>query len=270
MNEDIKIVVVTHKRSKMPDDSMYLPLFVGAANKMEEELINIDYERDDTGDNISSLNPFFGTQTGLYWIWKNTDYEYKGLVHYRRFFVGMTRNKNDLVRSAINHEEIMPILGEYSVFVPKKRIYFVETLFSHYAHTHSEDHLRITRRIIEQDSPEYLETYDRVMNRTWGYMFNMMILRKDLMDDYCEWLFRILFQIKEIVDTSKMSEFEMRFCGRISELLFNVWLEKKLEIGVIDRSEIYELSYIEDVNWRYKVKAFFLAKFFNRKYGRSS
>lgn len=138
MSEHIKIIVATHKESEMPVDDMYLPLHVGAVGKMNSDGTPIDfgYVRDDTGDNISAKNSNFGTQTGLYWAWKNLNAEYKGLVHYRRFFVGSKKNKDNMLESVITYDEIKPMLGQYKIFVPQKRWYIIETLYSHYAHTH--------------------------------------------------------------------------------------------------------------------------------------
>lgn len=272
MSSDIKIIVASHKKSEMPEDEMYLPLHVGAAEMKNSDGTSVDlgYIRDDSGDNISAKNSYFGTQTGLYWAWKNLDAEYKGLVHYRRFFVGEKPDKKDMVGSVITYEQIKPMLGKYKIFVPQKRHYYIETLYSHYAHTHDEEHFKIVRRIIEKDCPKYLLAYDKVLNRRWGYMFNMMILQKDLMDDYCSWLFNILFQVFEQVDTSNMSAFDSRFCGRISEILLDVWIENKIETGKVDKTEIKELPYIENVNWNFKIKAFLSAKFLHKKYVTSS
>jgi hypothetical protein len=272
MSDKIKIVVCTHKKSAIPKETMYLPLHVGAAGKKNADGSPLDfgYKRDDTGDNISARNCNFGTQTGLYWAWKNLDAEYKGLVHYRRYFVGKNYNKKDMIVSVITYNEIEPMLSEFKVFVPEKRHYFIESLYSHYAHTHDAKHFEIVSEIIKKDCPEYLTVYNHVMKRTWGYMFNMMILRTDLMDDYCSWLFNILFQAVDRIDKTNLSAFDSRFCGRISEILFDVWLEKKIETGVVKKSEIKELPYMENVNWSYKMKVFLSAKFLHKKYGASS
>lgn len=272
MSEDIKIVVATHKKYEMPKDDMYIPLHVGAEGKVDKDGKPLDfgYVRDDTGDNISARNANFGTQTGLYWLWKNVDAEYKGLVHYRRYFVGHKPNKDDMIGSVITHEQITPMLGKYKIFVPKKRHYYIESLYSHYAHTHDENHFKIVESIIRKDCPDYLNAYNKVLKRSWGYMFNMMILQRELMDDYCSWLFNILFQAFSQVDTTNMSAFESRFCGRVSEILFDVWIEKKIEEGTVKQSEVKELPYMEDVNWNYKIKAFLSAKFLHKKYGASS
>ena len=272
MLNDITIIVATHKKSPMPDGEMYLPLHVGAATKYNEDgsVVDFGYTRDDTGENISTRNPNFGTQTGLYWVWKNLDSDYKGLVHYRRYFAGKKADKKNMIGSVISYDEIKPMLETYKVFVPKKRWYVIETIYSHYSHTLDKSHLDICREIIKEKSPSYIEAYDKVLNRRWGYMFNMMILKKELMDDYCSWLFDILFEIYERVDKTGMTAFECRFCGRVSEILFDVWLENKIETGMVSRSQIKELPYMEDVNWGFKIKTFLMAKFFHKKYGVSS
>ena len=64
----VQIIIATHKKYRMPDDEMYVPVQVGAEGKYD-----LGYTRDNTGDNISSLNPQFCELTGLYWAWKNLD-----------------------------------------------------------------------------------------------------------------------------------------------------------------------------------------------------
>ena len=79
--KDIKIIVATHKPYEMPIDKMYMPIHVGAEGKD-----NIGFQRDDCGINISDKNYSFCELTGLYWAWKNIEFDYLGLVHYRRHF----------------------------------------------------------------------------------------------------------------------------------------------------------------------------------------
>lgn len=268
--KNIKIIVATHKKADMPKDKVYLSLLVGASLRKKEDgsVEDFGYERDDNGENISIKNDIFGTQTALYWAWKNLDADYIGLVHYRRYFV-MKKGKN-MIESAIKYDELEPMTAKYKVFVPKKRHYYIETLSSHYAHTLSEQHFPIVEKIIERECPEYLPSFRKVMNRRWGYMFNLMILRKDLFDDYCSWLFNILFKAEKKISKKNMTAFEKRFGGRISEILFDVWLENKIETNVITKDEIKELPYMENVNWPFKIKTFLMAKFFHKKYNKSS
>lgn len=78
---DIKILVAAHKKYWMPDDSVYLPIQVGAALHSA-----LGYVPDNTGYNISDKNPNYCELTALYWAWKNLECEYIGLCHYRRYF----------------------------------------------------------------------------------------------------------------------------------------------------------------------------------------
>lgn len=57
-----------------------------------------------------------------------------------------------------------------------------------------------------------------------GYFYNMLICNKKLYDDYCEWLFDILFKLEDKTDLSTMSSYNQRMYGFISERLLNVWV----------------------------------------------
>jgi hypothetical protein len=102
-------------------------------------------------------------------------------------------------------------------------------------------------------------------------MFNMMIMKKELVDDYCSWLFPILFEMSEKLETyaadNGLSAFENRFPGRVSERLFNVWLQYQIDKGVIKKNEIKDLPfmYMENINIFNKGVTFLKAKFLKKK-----
>ena len=156
------------------------------------------------------------------------------------------------------------MLGSSAILLPKKRHYVIETLASHYGHTHDPAHLEKTRQVLAQQCPEYLAAYDVVLQRRSAHMFNMFLMRRDLADSYCEWLFSVLFALEKEIDMQGMTAFEARLCGRISELLLDVWIEKNhlpyKEIGYI---------HMEPVHWGKKILSFLKAKFGNKKYGSS-
>ena len=257
---DIKILVAAHKTYRMPEDDIFMPVHVGAAGKE-----SIGYQRDDEGENISLKNPYFCELTGLYWMWKNCNNEYNGLVHYRRYFA--TRKHvagNNPFDKIIKRAELEKVLENTDIIVPKKRHYFIETLYSHYAHTHYASHLDITRDILNKKCSEYLPAFDKVMKRSWGYMFNMMIMKRNRLNEYCEWLFPILFELEEKVDVSEYDAFQARLFGRVSELLLNVWL-------VHNKYPFKEQPTItmEKLDWNRKAKSFLRAKFSGKKYDKS-
>ena len=218
---DIKIIVATHKKYWMPNDSMYLPLHVGAEGKE-----SIGYTPDNTGDNISGKNANYCELTGLYWAWKNLKADYIGLAHYRRHFSNGKRfgDKKDKVISQV---ELEKYLSEADILLPKPRNYWIETNYSQYAHAHHAIDLDTTRAIIQEKYPEYIKAYDESMKRTTGHRFNMFIMKKDKFDEYCEWLFDILFELENRLDISSYNKNDARVFGFVSERLLDIWLETK-------------------------------------------
>lgn len=255
---NIKIIVATHKPYRMPEDDIYLPLYVGKAGKPD-----IGFQGDDTGDNISEKNPYFCELTGIYWGWKNLDADYVGLAHYRRHFSVKTIRK-DKYASILTGQQLEKLLNETDVILPKRRNYYIETIYSHYAHTLDGSHLDKTRAIIEKRCPEYLAAFDKVMNSKGAHMFNMFIMKKELMNRYCQWLFDVLFELDKEIDTSGMTPFDARICARVAEMLLDVWIEK-------NNIKYKEVRYIhmEPINWGKKIAGFIKAKLFGKKYSKS-
>ena len=271
-----KIIIAAHKQYRMPEDPLYLPVQVGAACNKDENgnPIDLGFARDDGGENISAKNPHFCELTGLYWAWKNLEADHLGLSHYRRYFGSLQPKKTkDLYENVLKKEEAEELFRTYRVLVPKKRNYYIETLYSHYAHTHYAEHLDETRRIIAEACPEYLGAFDRVMKQRSGHMFNMCVMERDLMDSYCSWVFDILFRLEAALkgEEAELSFYQGRFYGRVSEIIFNVWLQYQLETGVLKENDICELPclYTEKVNWLKKGTAFLSAKFLHKRYENS-
>lgn len=262
---DIKVIVAAHKKCWMPQDELYLPLHVGHAIAQE----SIGFPGDDTGDNISAKNASYCELTGIYWAWKNLKADYIGLVHYRRFLSGETltlliRMLSDKRKAILTRKRAEELLSTVDVLLPKKRRYYIETLYSHYEHTHDGQHLEWTGEIIAQKCPEYEESFRRMLNRKGAHMFNMFIMKEDLFHAYCSWLFPILEELDGRIDTSKMTPYEARYVGRISELLLDVWLDQ-------NHVSYREVPWIQlgKENWPKKIRSFLAAKFRNRKYGQS-
>lgn len=255
---NIKVLIATTKEYRFPEDPMYMPIQGGSV--MHDHIPGMT--SDDTGDNISNKNKSFCELTGLYWGWKNLECDYMGLCHYRRHFG--SNNFIKLLGSKWNriltNTEAENILSKYPVILPKKRVYAIESLYSHYGHTHNAVDLKLTRTILEEKYPEYLYVYDCMMKKTSAHMFNMYIMRKDLSDAYCKWLFDILEEVERRLDVSKYSDHDKRVFGRISELLLDVWIAK----NGIEYAEL-PIVFIESQHWLRKIFGFIKAKYFSNK-----
>jgi len=53
----------------------------------------------------------------------------------------------------------------------------------------------------------------------------MFAMPVHLFEQYCEWIFAILFMLENEIDTSSYDPYQKRTFGFLAERLFNVWLE---------------------------------------------
>ena len=265
---DIKVLVAAHKPCRLPEDPMYVPIQVGAAGRQPIDGIVL---RDDAGDEISEKNPYYCELTGHYYAWKNLSADAIGLVHYRRFLSVAPWIKRffcrDRMKLVLNSKQAEKLLMKYDAIVPARRQYFIESLYSHYLHTIGVDHLVMAREIIANICPEYIPYVDEAYSNTWGYMFNMMILKKEWYDSYMSFLFPVLFKLEERIDTDVLSDFHKRLYGRVSEVLFNAWVLKAKREGMRVRQVAY--MPLDPENWFKKGSAFLMAKFAHKKYEES-
>ena len=228
---EIKIVVAVHKPYWVPDEPLYLPVQVGAFGKQ-----SIGFRRDDEGQNISGKNANYCELTGLYWAWKNLDANYLGLVHYRRYFgKGWIGDKK---RRILHMTDIKDILTKTEVILPKQRHYWIETNYSQYIHAHHSEDLAFTRDIIHERCPDYLAAFDYVMSKRRGHRFNMFVMKKEIMEEYCNWLFDILFELEKRLDISTYNRNDQRVFGFVGERLLDVWI-KTNHVSYKDQNYIF-------------------------------
>ena len=172
----IIVAVATHKPYKMPDEPIYLPLHVGA--ELHPDVLP-DMQGDNTGDNISALNASYSELTGLYWLWKNCDAQYKGLVHYRRLLGSADKSKQhqkDPYEKLVDGPELLTLLSSKDAVLAKQRNYYIETVYDHYSHTLDGSQLDKMRSILSERCPEYLPAWDGLMKSTRVHVFNMFVM----------------------------------------------------------------------------------------------
>lgn len=264
VQRDICVAVATHKLYRMPDDPAYLPVQVGVSLHPD---VDLGFQRDNEGDNISSLNDSYSELTALYWVWKNVDARAKGLVHYRRLLGSsdsVRRRAKDPFGRIATGDELSHLVDAYGVVLPRKRQYVIETVYDHYAHTFDAAHLDACRDVLTEMCPEYVPAWNRHMSSRSAHICNMFVMRNDLFDAYCSWLFPLLKELTGRIDIAGMTSFEVRWPGRVAERLLDPWLElnsvKPVELPVVTP---------EPVDWVAKGKGFLAAKFLGRKYGNS-
>lgn len=251
------IVVATHKKYRMPTDNIYYPVHVGAKGKE-----SIGYQRDDIGDNISEKNSCYCELTGLYWAWKNIDYDCLGLAHYRRHF-SLKKKGNNPFDSILNSDELESLLRDNDILLPKKRMYYIETLESHFNHirvTIDED-LDVLRKAISEIDASYVSAFERCITRRGGHMFNMFIMKKEYADTYCKWLFDVLSVVEKKVNLStEIHPSRKRIIGYLAEFMLDIWIDK----NKIPYKEINTI-FMEKENEVRKIYKFFIRKYRRNK-----
>lgn len=260
---DVKILVSTHKWFEMPkDQQLYMPIQVGC-DEVEERF---GFQGDNTGENISYKHRFYSDLSSVYWGWKNLNSEYMGSCHYRRYFVSHYRKKEngELFKYILSQEEVESLLKQCPVIVARKRNYYIETIESHYRHTHNGEDFDTLRAVIKENSPEYLNSFERVAGSRSAHIFNMFIMRRDYLDSFCSFMFPILFEVERRTDFSNRNEFESRVCGYLAEFLLDTWIIKN---GIPYKENKIEVLGGEKM--LKKAVAFLCAKYFGKKYKKS-
>lgn len=213
------IYIAAHKDFQVPKIENYVPLQVGAEGKK-----SLGFLQDNTGNNISIKNPNFCELTGLYWIWKNTEDEYKGLVHYRRYF-GKS-NLSNSIRDFYTYDEMVSMLNNADIILPYVEHFKQNAKNEILINCCTPEIFDQLRNIIDKNCPDYLKSFDDFFSDNKSTLFNMLFCKNELFDEYCEWLFNILFKLENYVDLDQLNSYQKRLYGFLSERLLNVWVKQ--------------------------------------------
>lgn len=245
----IQIFISAHKSCVLPSSKLYVPVQVGAANAATrlEGMVP-----DDSGDNISILNSSFSELTALYWAWRNTESDYVGACHYRRYFCFDGLNhidpKNDhmqiesdrLCEASIdeygidNEELIRQVACSYDAIVPEEwDVGKTETPQG--VKTSVREHMKgyglikdsafdLLERIVNERFPEYAtDFHDYLYGRTYlGY--SCFIMRRELFDLMCAFEFDVLLEFANVYVDSDRTATQVRLGGFLGEILFSTFI----------------------------------------------
>lgn len=220
--KQIKIMIAAHKEFMVPANPIYEPIWLGDSKKN-----SWNYLEDKQEPSISFLNPMINECTGLFWMWKHIDCDYIGLVHYRRYFLNDAREGYD---NLLGERQIKTILTAYDVitaplhFIPfsvenQLKVTLEADVF--------ETGYRVVRDKLLKKQSEYADVFEVVMKGHSLFPCNMFVTRKELFDQYCEWLFSIIIDAAMEMDVSQCDNYSKRVIGFFAERLLTVWLLKQ-------------------------------------------
>jgi hypothetical protein len=152
------------------------------------------YSHDDTDDNISSMNYWFGQTTGIYWVYKNSNEDYVGLCTYRIFW-----NQDEL--SLIDIDEntlIIPKAVPVTTYVSHGKPNYTHSVLSHLVFCHGMAPISLLYGLSKiYDTPITAEMIDDLKYQDRMHPFSMFITSKKINNKICEILFDILFKFHE-------------------------------------------------------------------------
>ena len=227
----------------------YIPVGLYRDNFSKEWL------RDNTGDNISKKNPFYGEYTFYYWYWKNLlQYKKKedwvGFCHYREYWGNNKKIKtNDLKKLVL--QEVQPEWSGYEtiigrpIFVGGTKIMKVlkygkmailknpKAIFSKRGRTikwqfdmfHGINNLDKAIDLLPIEDREEFRKFTRTQNSfSRG---NMFITRSSrIINDYFSYIFNWLNKCEEIFGFNLVGHGKIRIYTFLAERFLPFWFQK--------------------------------------------
>ena len=198
-----------------------VPIQVGAADSE----INISELRDDEGVNISYKNGNYSELTGLYWIWKNILCEAKTSAENSNIYYGLAQYRRIL---HLDDEELLKIAdNDVDVVLPYPLPYEPDINSHHERYIREADWTALLAALGELQ-PDYADYFPTVLGQRYLYNYNVILAKKAILKDYCEWLFPVLERIEDL-SQPKGSERSDRYIGYMGETLETLYFMKNAD-----------------------------------------
>lgn len=261
--EKVVIGIAYHKQANFYTEAPYVAIQVGAFNKED-----LGIQKDSDGDNISQMNPYCSEMSATYWLWKNTEAEYKGLFHYRRFMsfkpesaikkiprwslFYLSKLLSPVIKDAryslhafnmnyIGEEKVSQELKDFGVSLKNdiekygKDGYALGPIRRSTRRIGSQLqgaiglwHYEYARQLIQKEHPQFYKYYERALNSSSSYSFNMLIVKNSLFDEYCSIMFDILTKyhnhMNEGMQPGYINQAMLRDSGYVAEVITDAFI----------------------------------------------
>ncbi|MBP5352236.1 MAG: DUF4422 domain-containing protein [Alphaproteobacteria bacterium] len=250
----------------------------GSASQKDLKWLKNNTIGDNVGDNISNLNRFLNEMTVVYWAWKNQktigNPDFIGLTHYRRHFilddadnysdkqwlpessVYVYEKINDKYKNLVGDpDKLTNLLKKYDIICSHK--YDANNLNDGHTYKSCKERFIVVSKskgiwydkmsnIIKKDFPEYKEELDYLNKHASHYLCNMFIMRKDVFDQYCRFVFHILLKLFEEFKKEKHADvWSSRALGFLAEFLTSIFIQKYKKTHKAKVKELC-LTYLKD------------------------
>jgi len=208
-SHSLRVYVTRSIFDKPLKDFFYLAgyeCFIQAGTDISERRLEGCTVFDNEGDNISGRNKQFCELTALYRLWKGASEDVIGLVHYRRHFV-LPKGWEACFEKA---DVILPV-----------PLFVYPSLKENYVSRHTLKTWNLMMEALAGMHGSMLESArDFFENNGFYSPCNMFIMKREILNDFCEWLFPVLFYVSdragELTDA-----YQNRYPGFLSERLLS-------------------------------------------------
>lgn len=238
MNTDL-ILNIFYQPPKMLEDlikhntDLYVPINSGnlaVPTKSDFAKKYIHFE-DEMKYNIAHLNPKLNEMTAIYAYWKNlmNDADYIGFNHYRRLF--RIEDLSDISEYDVIDSKPIQMLFNMSYFTgsPIKSIVSTD-IKSGYAICHKIEDWNKMEELLKK-TPYYVEFECWSNQNCLTSPCNMFIMKKKIFEEYCEFIFPILFELEKQVDLTGYDNYQKRQLSFLAERLTSLFLYVKRQQG---------------------------------------
>ena len=224
--------------------NLYIPINCGnlkGTNDWCDKHLN--YETD-FKDNIAHLNPKLNEMTSIWCYWKNLmkDADYIGFQHYRRFF--NQADFLDIEQYDFIDAKPIPMVFNMSYFTGSPIPNFVPTdVKNGYAICHKIEDWNKMETLLKK-TPYYVFFEDWKNQNSLSSPCNLFIMKKKMFEEYCEFIFPILFELEKNISLEGRDGYQRRALAFISERLTSLFIYSKKQQGY--KSKTIGTMYFED------------------------
>ena len=223
------------KQFLLQNSSLYIPINGGSSLKNDEWCRQNLLFDDSIEDNISIHNKLLNENTSIYWFWKNLsnfkDVDYVGFNHYRRFFP---------LYELYDYKQYDIVVAQ-----PIKCIYSLEWQYGYY---HNIDDLHVCIQLLKKYNlffGQQFEKYMQIQCDNFAPM-NMFIMKKTLFEEWCNFIFPILFSLEKIINLEGRDNYQKRVICFLEERIFGFWCQNKMKNGYKTK----QVNVDEHLNWK--------------------
>lgn len=237
----LNIFAITHKKIDFPTVPHLKLIQVGDRSE------NFADFRDNLNDNIAHKNSTYSELTAFYYIWKNLPSSLVGFCHYRRYLIppilsqwirntaiktygsGFLVADGELFAQLTKLNEkysssFIEALNNYDILLPHPTSLppggFIGQYFSFHP---SAPFFKMLSILSERNNQMGVMAHKFFLQSRQAHWNNLFITRWEVFEQYCQFLFEILFQLEQEVKLPE-SKHQQRVFAFLSERLFNFWI----------------------------------------------